>query len=251
MEPTTAGVLAAPPEAPGGCASARPMVGQTTSSGKRKRGSEGEEIDDDGHNRHNKESPSEDEDGGGASKGEASSQPPSALPSASLASFLQDEAQYRAFRHAPLPAEVAHTLRRRAEWGAAGGGGVGANQQRFGEEAVRQKQAELDRANNLYKALARKSFQLSVTLLTTQPDPGHADSADNYVGQHPMPSHATTPSSSSPSSTSSSSSTTDIYRTIVLPAGTPHTLMCGELGCFVGSLPARRRNTDAFFACDK
>jgi hypothetical protein len=90
---------------------------------------------------------------------------------------------------------------------------VGAHQQKCAEEAVQRKQAELDRTNHLYKALARKSFQLSVTLL-------HRD--DDYHQQHhPPPSSATTPSSSSPSHPSNGMPPPfDIHRTIVLPAGT-------------------------------
>jgi hypothetical protein len=156
--------------------------------------------------------------------GTTSSSSTSASSSTSFESIVQDEVRYRGWRHAPLPPAVARTLQSRAEWA----NGVGAHQQRCAEEAVQRKQAELDRTNHLYKALARKSFQLSVTLL-------HRDDATgNYHHQqHPPPSSATTPSSSSPSHPSNGMPPPfDIHRTIVLPAGTALALFSPLFFCF-------------------
>lgn len=161
--------------------------------------------------------------------GTTSSTTTSASSSTSFESIVQDEVRYRGWRHAPLPPAVARTLQSRAEWA----NGVGAHQQRCAEEAVQRKQAELDRTNHLYKALARKSFQLSVTLL-------HRDDAtSNYhqQQQHPPPSSATTPSSSSPSHPSNGMPPPfDIHRTIVLPAGTALALFFPSFFCFYPQL---------------
>jgi hypothetical protein len=151
----------------------------------------------------------------------------SSSSSSSFEAVVQDEVRYRACRHAPLPPDVARTLQTKAEWGR---GAAGTHQQRYAEEAVQRKQAELDRTNHLYKALARKSFQLSVTLLNQadvlQEEPQHAGA------RPPVPSSATTTSShpslsssTPPAASGGTPPTTDIHRTIVLPAGTPHPLL--------------------------
>lgn len=111
--------------------------------------------------------------------------------------LVLDEDLYRERRHAPLPEEVQRVM----DWSHNRGGGTGANVQRFGEEIVRRKQAQLDRTNSVYKALARKSFQVSVTLLLPQ---AAGDSSEPAA-------------------------TTDIYRTIVLPAGTQHYVLTTHL----------------------
>ena len=54
---------------------------------------------------------------------------------------MQDEARYHAIRYAPTPCLVCD------------------------EAIVKEKQAEIEQSNDVYKTLARKSFQLSITLL--------------------------------------------------------------------------------------
>lgn len=103
--------------------------------------------------------------------------------------LVLDESRYKERRHAALPDEVTQLLRTKSM---ADPGGTGANMFRFIDEAVRRKQVELDKTNHLYKAIARKSFQLSVTLLLPADTEEHA---------------------------SQKVAACDIYRTVVLPAG--------------------------------
>lgn len=116
--------------------------------------------------------------------------------------LVLDEVRYRSFRHGPLPEAVARSMEMRRESGTVGPvtgttevSSRSSAKRRAGEEAVWRKQAELNGTTHLYKALARKSFQVSVTLLLK--------AEENRDGAGPQEPAAEE----------------DVYRTVVLPAG--------------------------------